>query len=53
MFKRKTHAALDLITNGGRGGLLHLEQPADVNLPNSESVGDALTGPSIPLVNLQ
>ena len=29
MFKGKTHAALDLLANSGRGGLLHLDQPAN------------------------
>lgn len=39
MFKGKTHAALDLLTNGG---LLHIEQPVNASLPNSELVGDIL-----------
>ena len=29
MFKRKTHAALDLLANSGKGGVLHLDQPAN------------------------
>ena len=29
MFKEKTHAALDLLANSGRGGVLHLDQPAN------------------------
>ncbi len=30
-----------ILTNGGRRGLVHIEQPVDSKLPNSVSVGDA------------
>ena len=29
MFKGKTHAALDLLASSGKGGVLHLDQPAN------------------------
>ena len=29
MFKGKTHAALDLLASSGRGGVLHLDEPAN------------------------
>ncbi len=42
MFKGKTHAALDLLANTGKGGVLHLEQPADSADPNSKTVKEIL-----------
>lgn len=42
MFKGKTHAALDLLANAGKGSLLHLDQPADVSDPNSKTVREVL-----------
>ena len=37
MFKGKTHAALDLLANNGKGGVLYLDNPA-----NSPSMRDVL-----------
>ena len=37
MFKGKTHAALDLLANNGKGGVLHLDDPSnpsDTSLPS-------------------
>ncbi len=31
MFRGKTHAALDLLANSGKGGVLHLDQPANTD----------------------
>ncbi len=33
MFNGKTHAALDLLANAGKGGALHLDQSADASDP--------------------
>ena len=42
MFKGKTHAALDLLTNSGKGGVLHLDQPVNPNESNSKSVREVI-----------
>ena len=42
MFKGKTHAALDLLANGGKGGVLRLEQLVMTNSTNTQSVRDIL-----------
>lgn len=42
MFKGKIHAALDLLANRGKGGLLRLDDRADPNDPASPSVSDVL-----------
>lgn len=42
MFKGKCKAALDLLSNEEKGGILHLNDPIDPNSPNSPSVGDVL-----------
>ena len=42
MFEGKTHAALDLLTNSSKGSVLHLDQPANPNDPDSKSVREVL-----------
>ena len=42
MFRGKTHAALDLLANSGKGGVLHLDQPANADDPDSVSVREVL-----------
>ena len=42
MFKGKTHAALDLLAKGGKGGVLRLEQLVMTNSTNTQSVRDIL-----------
>lgn len=42
MFKGKTHAALDLLTNKGNSGLLHVSQLVNNDGPDSLSVKDIL-----------
>ena len=42
MFQGKTHAALDLLANCGKGGVLRLDQPANPNDPDSKTVREAL-----------
>ena len=42
MFRGKTHAALDLLANSGKGGVLHLDQPANADNPDSVSVREVL-----------
>ena len=38
MLKKKTHAALDLLANHGKGGVLHLDDHASLDDPHSLSV---------------
>ena len=42
MFMGKCKAALDLLSNDNNGGVLHLDDPADANNPNSPTVRDIL-----------
>ena len=42
MLKGKTHAALDLLANHGKGGVLHLGDRATPDDPHSLSVKDVL-----------
>ena len=42
MFKGKTHAALDLLANNGKGGVLRLDDPANPSDSNSPSVREVL-----------
>ena len=42
MFRGKTHAALNLLANCGKGGVLHLDQPANTDDPDSVSVREVL-----------
>lgn len=42
MFQGKTKAALDLLSNCGKGGVLHLDQPANPNEPDSGTVREVL-----------
>ena len=42
MFRGKCKAALDLLSNVGKGGILHLDEPADSDNPNSSSVREVL-----------
>ena len=42
MFKGKTHAALDLLANSGKGGVLHLDQIANADESNSKTVREVL-----------
>ena len=42
MFQDKTHAALDLLANCGKGGVLCLDQPANPNDPDSKTIREAL-----------
>ena len=50
MFKGKTHAALDLVANSRKGGVLHLDQLANSHESDSKSVRKVLV--SIQLVKL-
>jgi len=42
MFMGKCKAALDLLSNDNKGGILHLDDPADVSNPQSPTVRDVL-----------
>ena len=42
MFVGKTKAALDLLSQAQKGGVLHLNDPSDPNNPDSPTVGDIL-----------
>ena len=42
MFMGKCKAALDLLSKEEKGGILHLDDPADPNSPNSPTVRDVL-----------
>ena len=42
MFMGKCKAALDLLSHNENGGILHLDDPADANSPNSPTVRDVL-----------
>ena len=43
MFKGKCKAALDLLSNEEKGGILHLKDPTDPNDPTSQTVKESLT----------
>ena len=59
MFQAKTHAALDLLANRGKGGVLQLDQPANKDDPNPASVREVLASkhqpgqPALPEATLQ
>jgi len=42
MFMGKCKAALDLISNAEKGGILHLNDPADPDNPTSPTVREVL-----------
>lgn len=43
MFKGKTHAALDLLANNGRGDVLHLDQLVKTDGADESTVKEALS----------
>ena len=42
MFAGKCKAALDLLSNSGRGGILHLNEHTDPSIPDSPTVREVL-----------